>query len=104
MDENISFYNAAAPHAVNEREDDTYILAIESSCDETSAAVVRNGRDVLSNIIASQIDIHKLYGGVVPEIASDRQIQNLIKWTLYALLTVRGWSARSLWEYRQQKQ
>lgn len=75
MDENISFYNAAAPHAVNEREDDTYILAIESSCDETSAAVVRNGRDVLSNIIASQIDIHKLYGGVVPEIASRKHIE-----------------------------
>ena len=54
MDENISFYNAASFHAVKEREDDTYILAIESSCDETSAAVVRNGRDVLSNIIATQ--------------------------------------------------
>ena len=47
------------------------VLAIESSCDETAAAVVVNGRDVLSNIIASQIDIHKIYGGVVPEIASD---------------------------------
>ena len=42
------------------------ILAIESSCDETAAAVVRNGRTVLSNIISSQIDLHKLYGGVVP--------------------------------------
>lgn len=75
MDENISFYNAAYPHAVCGGEDDTYILAIESSCDETSAAVVRNGRDVLSNIIASQIDIHKLYGGVVPEIASRKHIE-----------------------------
>jgi tRNA threonylcarbamoyl adenosine modification protein TsaD len=46
------------------------ILAIESSCDETAAAVVKNGRDVLSNVIASQIDIHKRFGGVVPEIAS----------------------------------
>ena len=46
------------------------ILAIESSCDETAAAVVRNGREVRSNIISSQIDLHKLYGGVVPEIAS----------------------------------
>ncbi|MDO5039520.1 tRNA (adenosine(37)-N6)-threonylcarbamoyltransferase complex transferase subunit TsaD [Clostridium sp.] len=46
------------------------ILAIESSCDETSAAVVRNGREVLSNIIASQIDTHKKFGGVVPEVAS----------------------------------
>ena len=46
------------------------ILAIESSCDETAAAVVRDGREVLSNTVFSQIDIHKLYGGVVPEIAS----------------------------------
>ena len=44
---------------------DTKILAIESSCDETAAAVVRNGRDVLSNVIYSQIDLHTLYGGVV---------------------------------------
>ena len=47
-----------------------YILAIESSCDETSAAVVVNGREVLSNIIASQIDTHKKFGGVVPEVGS----------------------------------
>lgn len=46
------------------------ILGIETSCDETSASVVRDGRDVLSNVIATQIDIHKKYGGVVPEIAS----------------------------------
>ena len=51
------------------------ILAIESSCDETAAAVVRNGRTVLSNIISSQIDLHKLYGGVVPEIASRKHIE-----------------------------
>ena len=49
---------------------DVLILAIESSCDETAAAVVKNGRDVLSNIIYSQIELHKLYGGVVPEIAN----------------------------------
>jgi N6-L-threonylcarbamoyladenine synthase len=49
---------------------DIICLAIESSCDETAAAVVKNGREVLSNIIFSQIDIHKKYGGVVPEIAS----------------------------------
>ena len=54
-------------------EKDVKILAIESSCDETSAAVVVNGRNVLSNIIYSQIDIHTLYGGVVPEIASRLQ-------------------------------
>ena len=53
---------------------DVKILAIESSCDETAAAVVLNGRDVLSNIINSQIDIHKRYGGVVPEIASRQHI------------------------------
>ena len=53
------------------------ILAIESSCDETSAAVVVNGRDVLSNVIFSQIDIHKVYGGVVPEIASRSHIEKI---------------------------
>lgn len=51
------------------------VLAIESSCDETAAAVVRDGRYILSNIIASQIEIHKLYGGVVPEIASRKHIE-----------------------------
>ena len=51
-------------------EDDVLILAIESSCDETAAAVVKNGRIMLSNIISSQIALHTLYGGVVPEIAS----------------------------------
>ena len=52
------------------KEKDVLILAIESSCDETAAAVVKNGREVLSNVIYSQIDLHTLYGGVVPEIAS----------------------------------
>ena len=45
---------------------DVMILAIESSCDETAASVVKNGREVLSNVISSQIELHKLYGGVVP--------------------------------------
>ena len=49
---------------------DIFILGIETSCDETSVAVVKNGREVVSNIISSQIDIHKRFGGVVPEIAS----------------------------------
>ena len=53
------------------------ILAIESSCDETAAAVVVNGRDVRSNIISSQIDIHTLYGGVVPELASRKHIERI---------------------------
>ncbi len=53
------------------------ILAIESSCDETAAAVVENGRKVLSNVISSQIELHKLYGGVVPEIASRKHIEKV---------------------------
>jgi len=56
---------------------DILILAIETSCDETSAAVVRNGREVLSNIISSQIDIHKRFGGVVPEVASRKHLENI---------------------------
>ena len=56
---------------------DIYILAIETSCDETAAAVVKNGREVLSNIISSQIELHKLYGGVVPEIASRKHIEKI---------------------------
>lgn len=76
-DSNISFINAAEKTNINSKKNtgDVYVLAVESSCDETSAAVVRNGRDVLSNIIASQIDIHKIYGGVVPEIASRKHIE-----------------------------
>ena len=53
------------------------ILAIESSCDETAAAVVVNGRDVRSNVISSQIALHTLYGGVVPEIASRKHIEHM---------------------------
>ena len=56
---------------------DKLILAIESSCDETAAAVVRNGREVLSNVISSQIALHTLYGGVVPEIASRKHIERI---------------------------
>lgn len=57
--------------------EDVLILAIESSCDETAASVVKNGRTVLSNVISSQIDLHKLYGGVVPEIASRKHIEKI---------------------------
>ena len=56
---------------------DVTILAIESSCDETAAAVVKNGREVLSSVISSQIDLHTLYGGVVPEIASRKHIEKI---------------------------
>ena len=56
---------------------DILILGLESSCDETAAAVIKNGRTVLSNVISSQIDIHKEYGGVVPEIASRKHIERI---------------------------
>lgn len=65
---------------------DVVILAIESSCDETAAAVVKNGREVLSNVISSQIDLHTLYGGVVPEIASRKHIEKINQVTEQALL------------------
>ena len=54
------------------------ILGIETSCDETAAAVVRDGKQVCANIIASQVDLHKKYGGVVPEIASRKHMENII--------------------------
>lgn len=57
--------------------EDVLILAVESSCDETAAAVVKNGREVLSNIISSQIELHTVYGGVVPEIASRKHIEKI---------------------------
>lgn len=56
---------------------DVIILGIESSCDETSVSVVKNGREVLSNVINTQISIHELYGGVVPEIASRNHVENI---------------------------
>ena len=51
------------------------ILAVESSCDETAVAIVRDGREVLCDCIASQVDLHRIYGGVVPEIASRKHIE-----------------------------
>ena len=65
---------------------DVLILAIESSCDETAASVVKNGREVLSNVISSQIDLHTLYGGVVPEIASRKHIEKINQVVEQALL------------------
>ena len=64
---------------------DILVLGIESSCDETAASVVKNGREVLSNVIFSQIDIHKLYGGVVPEIASRNHVEAIDKVVALAL-------------------
>lgn len=57
--------------------DEVLILAIETSCDETAAAVVRNGKEVLSNAISSQIDLHKKFGGVVPEVASRNHVKKM---------------------------
>ncbi|CCQ96349.1 tRNA(NNU) t(6)A37 threonylcarbamoyladenosine modification; glycation binding protein [[Clostridium] ultunense Esp] len=54
------------------------ILGIETSCDETSVAIVRNGREILSNVISSQIELHKPFGGVVPEIASRRHVETIL--------------------------
>ena len=65
--------------------EDIYVLGIESSCDETSVAVVKNGREILSNIIDTQIPIHEKYGGVVPEIASRNHIEAISRVTKKAL-------------------
>ncbi len=54
------------------------ILAIETSCDETAAAVVEDGTRVLSNVVASQIDIHRRYGGIVPEVASRQHVLSIV--------------------------
>ena len=76
---------------------DVYVLGIESSCDETAAAVVKNGREILSNVVLSQIDIHRLYGDVVPEIASRNHVEVIDKVVSRALedakLTLRDVSA-----------
>ena len=62
---------------MEERKKDVLILAIETSCDETAAAVVKNGREVLSNTIYTQIKLHTMFGGVVPEIASRKHIEKI---------------------------
>ena len=58
--------------------EDQIIFAVETSCDETTAAVVRNGREILSNVVASQIDTHKKYGGVVPEVAARMHLESIV--------------------------
>jgi N6-L-threonylcarbamoyladenine synthase len=65
-------------HLQNKKIDDVHILGIETSCDETAAAVVVDGTRVLSNVIASQVDLHKVYGGVVPEIASREHVKAIL--------------------------
>lgn len=57
------------------KEDDIFILALESSCDETAASVTKNGLEVLSNVVSSQVELHKKFGGVVPEIASRKHLE-----------------------------
>ena len=56
---------------------DIYVLGIESSCDETSISIVKNGREIISNIVATQIDIHAKFGGVVPEVASRNHLLSI---------------------------
>ncbi len=62
------------------------LLAIETSCDETAAAVLRNGRDLMSNVIVSQVPIHRKYGGVVPELASRHQLEAIVEVVEKALI------------------
>jgi len=56
----------------------TRILGIESSCDETAAAVVADGREILSSVVASQVSVHRKYGGVVPELASREHLRSIV--------------------------
>ena len=56
----------------------TLILGIESSCDETAAAILEDGKRILSNVVASQVNVHKKYGGVVPELASRHHLENIV--------------------------
>lgn len=56
---------------------DIYVLGIETSCDETAASVVKNGNEIISNVVASQIESHKRFGGVVPEIASRHHVEQI---------------------------
>ena len=67
----------------------TVVLGIETSCDETAAALVMGGRDVISSVVSSQVDLHAAYGGVVPEIASRAHIENILPVVREALDTAR---------------
>lgn len=69
--------NQANFFAEKQEDQDIYILAIETSCDETAAAVIKNGREILSNVVSTQIDIHKKFGGVVPEVASRNHVVDI---------------------------
>ena len=78
-----------------EKQKDIYILGIESSCDETAASVVKNGREVLSNVISSQIALHTLYGGVVPELASRDHVRKTVP-LIQAALKEAGLTAKDI--------
>src|SRR5712692_11763425 len=68
---------------------DAYILGIETSCDETGAAVVRSGEEIVSNVVASQIALHQVYGGVVPELASREHLRAIVPVVRQALAEAR---------------
>src|SRR5713101_7135837 len=69
------------------------ILGIESSCDETAAAVVADGREILSTVVASQIDVHRKYGGVVPELASREHLRQIVSVVPEAREQAKTWLA-----------
>ena len=73
------------PYSFKEKDNYEIILAIETSCDETSASVIKNGQDVLSLVISSQIKEHQKYGGVVPEVASRKHMENISSVVMSAL-------------------
>jgi len=76
-DREDTFAAVSAPGKASRARDNSMMLAIETSCDETSAAVVRGGREILANIVSSQIDTHRRFGGVVPEIASRKHVESI---------------------------
>lgn len=78
---------SSGPNPSRNRRNDMLILGLESTCDETGAAVVRDGTQVLSNVVASQIDLHAKYRGVVPEIASRAHIENILPVVQEAIAT-----------------
>ena len=80
------FEDAKAKFENLKHKENVLILSVESSCDETSIALVENGRKVLANIISTQIEIHKQFGGVVPEVASRNHIKNISSVLREALL------------------
>jgi N6-L-threonylcarbamoyladenine synthase len=79
---------------------DAYILGIETSCDETAAAVVRSGEQVVSNVVASQIATHQPYGGVVPELASREHLRAIVPVVRQALAELCWWASATRRRWR----